>query len=320
MGDSGNWCLIESDPGLFTELLDKIGVKGVQVEELYGLDKDLLVQFGKVHGLVFLFKWQADNTLQPVQHEIPNLFFARQKIQNACATQAILNIIMNAEIDVGDELRFFKEFTQQMQPDDIGWTIGNSDTIRSVHNSFSRPEVFTMERTSDEEEDAFHFVAYIPFNGRLYELDGLQPAPIDHGAIGADWLDDAVRVLQGRIERYANSEIRFNLMAVVQDQRETLNKRIEELTAAAQENPELQSQMDEEIADLKQRIQDEERKREKSKVENNRRRHNYIPFFLELLKVMAEEGKLDEAVKVAKEKGAERVKAYMEKKKSKEAK
>lgn len=37
-------------------------------------------------------------------------------------------------------------------------------------------------RAAKEDDDVFHFVAYVPHNGRLYELDGLQPAPIDHGA------------------------------------------------------------------------------------------------------------------------------------------
>jgi len=29
--------------------------------------------------------------------------------------------------------------------------------------------------------EAFHFVSYVPISGRLFELDGLKPYPIDHG-------------------------------------------------------------------------------------------------------------------------------------------
>jgi ubiquitin carboxyl-terminal hydrolase L5 len=41
-------------------------------------------------------------------------------------------------------------------------------------------------------------------------------------------------------------------------------------------------------------------------TENIRRRHNYLPFIMELLKILAQEGKLVDLVAKAKEKAAEK--------------
>ena len=52
-------------------------------------------------------------------------------------------------------------------------------------------------------EDVYHFVGYVPFKGRLYELDGLKKGPIDHGSCDqSDWLNTVRPILEKRIQRY----------------------------------------------------------------------------------------------------------------------
>ena len=53
-----------------------------------------------------------------------------------------------------------------------------------------------------EKEDAYHFVAYLPVNGVLYELDGLRSSPLMHAAVDDDWLEQARETIQARIETY----------------------------------------------------------------------------------------------------------------------
>ena len=60
----------------------------------------------------------------------------------------------------------------------------------------------------------------MPINGSLYELDGLQPAPINHGLCAyEDFPEVVMPVLRRRVERYPGGEIRFNLLAMVRDLR-----------------------------------------------------------------------------------------------------
>lgn len=111
-------------------------------------------------------------------------------------------------------------------------------------------------------------------NGRLYELDGLQAAPISHGNCEAEeFADKVIPVLQRRIERYPAQEIRFNLMAMVRD-----------LRIRARE-----------IGDQDWLYQ-EEQKRNAWQWENALRRHNFIGFTGDILKGVVG-SKLDEGGK-----------------------
>ncbi|RUO96327.1 peptidase C12, ubiquitin carboxyl-terminal hydrolase, partial [Jimgerdemannia flammicorona] len=163
MADGGNWCLIESDPGVFTELIADMGVKGTQVEEIWSLDDETLEELKPIYGLIFLFKWQGTQSSEAhpdFSGTDDHVFFTQQVITNACATQAILSILLNSSsIDVGEELTKFKSFTTEFPPDLKGLAISNSDVIRAVHNSFARSDPFVSEgrdSREDEKEDLFH--------------------------------------------------------------------------------------------------------------------------------------------------------------------
>jgi len=320
---TSTWCTIESDPGVFTELIERIGVKDVQVEELYELSKETLEHLQPVYGLVFLFKWiSGEKDDRPITYEHGDLFFANQVITNACATQAILSILLNGppELDIGEELRNFKNFTKEFPPNLKGLAISNCELIRATHNSFARPEPFVLtdeKKATEEEDDLYHFISYIPFQGQLWELDGLKPGPICLGSCTeANWLEKAFPVVKARIDKYSTSEIRFNLMAVIRNRRtiykEQLQKcevSIQELKNQLKQSPENSEELktkilslEAEMKELNHSIQLEEEKFKNWEIENVRRKHNYIPFVFNLLKILGEKGKLRELIEKSQKK------------------
>ena len=72
-----------------------------------------------VYGLIFLFKWKQEKDPRPPESDYHGkVFFAKQVINNACATQAILSVLLNCRhIELGQQLTEFKSFTADFPPD-----------------------------------------------------------------------------------------------------------------------------------------------------------------------------------------------------------
>ena len=317
------WFPIESDPGIFTELIKNIGVKGIQVEDI--LDLETLENSNEpIYGLIFLFKYIKNSGYTPnvLLYWDNDLFFAKQIIENACATQAILGILLNnsERIDIGITLKDLKSFTMEMDPINKGLAISNNDKIKTEHNKFSHPEPFIFTK------DIFHFVSYVHFKNAIYEIDGLQEGPIliEKDVTFDEWIKKVKPSITNRINLYSNNEIKFNLLAVMPNQlekakkdknvlyyqksyidallkgenivkdeeileefnymnKEQLNKRLNNINYKIKENDNI--------------IKGEEIKMNKYKEEKERKQHNFIPFIFELLKVMEEKGFLKQIYK-----------------------
>jgi len=319
--ESYGWCTIESDPAVFSALIRELGVEGTQVEEVYGLDDDslrnILIPGQKIYGFIFLHKWSSLKDTRPFSRVKcdDSIFFARQTVSNACATQAILSIILSSRSDtnlkLGPHMSSFLNFTQDLDPEMRGEAIGASDVLRNVHNSFARPEVvlytdpvLARERRRqrpESEEDSFHFVSFVPYylssksdseasheDHLVVELDGLHSCPkvIDVPSKN-DWPFSGLTAIREKAntimkESGAGSEIRFSLMAIVRDRIDLIKERISTISDdQASKETTLTSG---ERSILEADLADEISKRSQDDIDNIRRRHNFVPLAIELLK------------------------------------
>lgn len=222
-----------------------------------------------------------------------NIFFAHQRIQNACATQAVLNVLMNRDdVELGPVLSGFKEFVSSFDAELKGETISNSDEIRLVHNSFSSPNMFIDDtkppRKATDDDDVYHFAGYVRSQGLLYELDGLRPYPIVHDVCEDDdeFMEKIPEILAQRIAR-SGGELRFSVLAMVKDRREVYQEIGDENSAAM-----------------------EQHKRDQWKSENEMRRKDHIGLVHQIIKTYAKtatDEQWNESIKRANGKGVARV-------------
>lgn len=280
------------------------------------MDAESFRSLEPIHGLIFLFKWVQDD--EPAgnvvkDNRLEKIFFAKQVINNACATQAILSVLLNCkhdDIKLGDTLTNFKEFCQCFDPYNKGLTLSNASQIRTVHNSFARQTLFELDsKNQNKDDDVYHFIGYVPIEGRLYELDGLKEGPIDLGAIGTDqnWIDVVRPIIEKRMNKYSEGEIHFNLMAIVSDRQKIYQQQIDKLlSGSAGEAMETDDDRETEIAKLRNELQNEADKRKRYRIENIRRKHNYLPFIVELLKMLGEKGQLMPIYEKAKQRAMDR--------------
>ena len=343
------WNVLESDVGVFRELLELNKVVGVDVVDVYDMESfrgDCSSRDQLVFGYVLLLdksKYQKEmSQVSPDAEPNTELWFARQVVNNSCATHALLSIVMNLDcikstlledakqraasvasedsagtkkanaellklqtllddVALGPQLEAFREFTSSFDAKTRGLSVGNSDELRRAHNSFSNDSQLLLQATKpdrkrkhvdDPRTRLYHFSTYICVLNRkdamydVYEIDSLyNDAPLrvlrDKTYDGAQ--KQLISFLTEKLQKFGQNDLFFSLMALVSDPLPALQRRLSAAKEAGDSGEEVLLQ--EAIADALERL-------EGQKKENARRRTNYMPFLIQLLKSLAQNGTL----------------------------
>ncbi|KAI0453933.1 cysteine proteinase [Xylaria acuta] len=262
------WVELESEPAFFNAMLQDLNAKTLMVQEVVALDKTILAELPTpVYGLIFLYEWTNEDESNEARQVCPaNLWFGNQTTANACATVALMNIIMNAHaVKFGPELEEFRETTKLLPPPHRGHALDTNDFIRAIHNSVARRNDLLSEdlllenklesaskrkagpakkkrKTSNSskrnhEPSTYHYIAFVPIDGQVWELDGLENLPLCLGPYAPDapdtWLNIASEAIQNRMRRQDDEYPSFNLLAVCQSPLLTLSQSLARSLATA---------------------------------------------------------------------------------------
>lgn len=231
------FCEIESEPAYFSAILRDMGVQGINVREVLALEPWFLETLPELtYGLILLYRYREHVSSGQPEGSPTHMWFANQlPAQNSCATLAMINIVMvNTDIEIGDHLQQFKDFTKDFTPYQRGEALASFDFVRKIHNSFAKKmdileadkhlsyrvkkaqrflgnkkgrrkstnSASTNGNAESYEDNAHHFIAYVPIGNEIWKLDGMEAQPIRIATFDAErgesWLStvaDSIRTI-----------------------------------------------------------------------------------------------------------------------------
>lgn len=234
-----------------------MGVEGISVRQAFVMEIDTIKTLPQpIHGLILCYRYRESPTSAQADNCPDNVWFANQlPAQNSCGTLAMINILMNAEtVELGEHLKQFKQFTSTFDPYSRGEAFASFDYVKRIHNSFAkkmdmqeddkhlaskvtksqklggrRASVATTASIDSIEDNALHFIAFLPIDGKVWKLDGMDAQPTSLGSYepenGPDgWLEIACTHLLTMMTEAQDDD--YSLLALVQSPLITLREEL----------------------------------------------------------------------------------------------
>lgn len=231
-GQNENWMPLESNPEVINPYIEKMGLRLDQFAftEMLSTEEWALEMIPKpAVGILFLyeetpvqqeFKQAQSASLKP--EEVPaNVFFMKQYARNACGTIALFHMILNAKdtfpeiIVPGSFLDNFLSNSSNVNPHERGELFKNNKDILNEHK-----QAVQEGQSGVQSECESHFIAFIPKNGRLYELDGFKACAVDHGECSQEeFLIKGSNVIREFMDRDPDN-INFSMIVLASSQQQ----------------------------------------------------------------------------------------------------
>ncbi|KAL9615514.1 MAG: hypothetical protein Q9167_000027 [Letrouitia subvulpina] len=90
----------------------------------------------------------------------------------------------------------------------------NAD-LQLKNNASTRTK--SKSHVTEEDEASFHFIAFVPVEGKVWKLDGLERQPQKLSKEVADWTLLAAPEIQSRMAQYEEGQIEFAVLSLVKD-------------------------------------------------------------------------------------------------------
>ncbi|KAF2685652.1 cysteine proteinase [Lentithecium fluviatile CBS 122367] len=270
------YCEIENEPAFFSVILREIGVQGVTVRQVVTLDPDILATMpNPIFGLILLYRHREFDVSKQETACPDNIWFANQMpAQNSCATLAMIHTLLNTDnedIDIGEHMRQFKDYSMDLSPFHRGQAFASWQFVKKIHNSFAKKMdiyqsdmylaqiVRKAERTkklqaapkskaaakakarrdaedsndtdaseASFEDNAHHFITFVPVNGEVWKLDGMDKQPTRMGTYDEERGEPWTNAVGDRIEALmaAGGDTDYSIFAIAQSPLTTLRKEI----------------------------------------------------------------------------------------------
>ncbi|CAG9326767.1 unnamed protein product [Blepharisma stoltei] len=236
------WIPLESNPEVITKYINSLGFPTT----LYSLTDVLSWEEWAIDMLpqpvlaLFLLYPISDRSRTARQERVSlceaenreisqNLYYMKQTVGNACGTIAAIHAIansLNSELlsqriilAEGSFLQRFLDRTWNLTPEERGRLLEEGEDLESdIESEHQRAAAEGQSRVPGHNERVdLHFIAIVPKDGYIYELDGRAGIPINHGRYSAPQKfakEACLKVIKEGFMDVDPEELRFNILAL----------------------------------------------------------------------------------------------------------